>query len=151
MEGAKNRGIGEKAPMRVLLDTNVILDIALERQPYYAPAARIIAASDFDRMHLFITASMATDVYYILRKFKGREHSLAFLADLLSSVDVCQVDKSVLVKALDSGFFDFEDAVQNAAAIESRIDAIVTRNKTHYKTSPLTVLAPEGLVAMYLT
>jgi|WetSurMetagenome_2_1015567.scaffolds.fasta_scaffold461162_2 predicted nucleic acid-binding protein len=136
--------------MRVLLDTNVVLDVALERTPFCGAAAQILEASDFDRMHLFVTASMVTDIYYILRKFKGREHAFAFLTDLLTLVDVCQVDKSVLLKAMDSGFLDFEDAVQNAAAIESQIEAIVTRNKVDYQNSPLTVLAPDGFVAVYL-
>jgi predicted nucleic acid-binding protein len=136
--------------MRVLLDTNVILDIALERRPSYAAANRIVRASDFDRMHLFVTASMATDIHYILRKSKGREYTLAFLSDLLSLVDVCQVDKSILLDALDSSFVDFEDAVQNAAAIDSQLEIIVTRNKTDYRTSPLAVLSPEEFVAAHL-
>jgi predicted nucleic acid-binding protein len=150
MEGAENCGLGEEASMRVLLDTNVILDVALEREPFYATATRIVEASDFDRMHLFITASMVTDVYYILRKSKGRERTLAFLNELLELVDVCRVDKRVLVRAMDSGFVDFEDAVQNAAAIESQMDTIVTRNKADYQTSPLTVLSPEEFAAAHL-
>jgi predicted nucleic acid-binding protein len=136
--------------MRILLDTNVVLDVALEREPFYPPAARILGASDFDRMHRFVTASMVTDIYYILRKSKGREHTLAFLTDLLSLVDVCRVDKNVLLKAMDSGFFDFEDAVQNAAAVTSEIDVIVTRNSADYRTSPLPVLTPDGFVAEHL-
>ena len=100
--------------------------------------------------HLFITASAATDVYYILRKSDGRNTALAFLADLLKVIDVCRVDKSILLEALASGFLDFEDAVQNAAAIDSQIEIIVTRNKADYATSPLTVLTPEEFVAAHL-
>jgi hypothetical protein len=93
---------------------------------------------------------MATDVYYILRKSKGRELTLEFLSDLLRSVDVCQVDKGVLLDALASGFHDFEDAVQNAAAIGSQLDTIVTRNETDYRDSPLMVVSPEDFVAAHL-
>jgi predicted nucleic acid-binding protein len=150
MEGAENRGLGEEASMRVLLDTNVVLDVALEREPFDAAAVRILDASDFDRMHLFITASMATDVYYLVSKSKGRETAIEFLADLLNLVDVCQVDKNILSEALNSDFSDFEDAVQNAAAIESRVEIIVTRNKADYQTSPLTVLAPDEFVVTHL-
>ncbi len=136
--------------MRLLVDTNVILDVALQREPFYDLARRILAASDFDRTHLFITPSMATDIYYILRKAKGREHALAFLGDLLSAVDVCQVGKQVLLNAVDFRFSDFEDAVQSAAAVDSHMDAIVTRNKLDYRASPVTVLAPEEFVATHL-
>jgi predicted nucleic acid-binding protein len=136
--------------MRILLDTNVVLDVALEREPFDAAAVPIINASDFDRIHLFITASMATDVYYLVSKSKGREAAFEFLADLPSLVDVCQVDRNVLAKALDSDFLDFEDAVQNAAAVDSQVEFIVTRNKQDYVASPLTVLTPEEFVAAHL-
>jgi predicted nucleic acid-binding protein len=136
--------------MRILLDTNVVLDVAIEREPFEVVAVRILEASDFDRIHLFITASAATDVYYILRKSKGREFALGFLADLLNSVDVCQIDETVLLVALASDFLDFEDAVQNAAAIGSQIEIIVTRNKADYRTSSLTVLSPEEFAAAHL-
>jgi predicted nucleic acid-binding protein len=136
--------------MRILLDTNVVLDVALEREPFEVVAVRILEASDFDRIHLFITGSAATDVYYILRKSKGREFAIGFLADLLDSVDVCQINETVLLAALDSDFLDFEDAVQNAAAIDSQIEVIVTRNKADYRTSPLTVLSPEEFAAAHL-
>ena len=65
-------------------------------------------------------------------------------------MDACGVDKKTLVAALASDFSDFEDAVQNAAAIDSQIEIIVTRNKTDYRTSPLTVLSPEEFVAARL-
>ena len=65
-------------------------------------------------------------------------------------VDVCLVDKDILLAALGSGFVDFEDAVQNAAAIEANIEIIVTRNTTDYRTSLLTVLTPEEFVAAHL-
>jgi predicted nucleic acid-binding protein len=69
--------------VRVLLDTNVVLDVALARQPFYRAAARILNASDFDAIHLFVTASSATDLYYVLRKEKGREVGLRFIRRLL--------------------------------------------------------------------
>jgi predicted nucleic acid-binding protein len=136
--------------MRVLLDTNVILDVAQERTPFNASATRILRASDFERTHLFVTASSATDIYYILRKSAGRETAFVFLMDLFKVVDVCPVDKNILLEALASNFPDFEDAVQNAAAIETRVEIIVTRNKADYATSSLTVLTPDEFASAHL-
>jgi predicted nucleic acid-binding protein len=136
--------------VRILLDTNVVLDVAINRQPFYQAAARILDASDFGRIHLFITASSATDLYYVLRKEKGRQAGLGFIKRLLECVDACSVDKGILIVALDSGFRDFEDAVQNAAAIESQIDIIVTRDKADYRTSPLTIQTPDEFVVAHL-
>ncbi len=59
--------------MKILLDTNVVLDVALARQSFCQAAGRILDVSDFVLIHLFITASSATDLYYVLRKEKGRE------------------------------------------------------------------------------
>lgn len=136
--------------MRILLDTNVVLDIALARPPFYETAAKLLKASDFQQFHLFITASSATDLYYVLRKEKGREVGLRFIAQLLEVADACSVNKETLKNALIADFADFEDAVQNAAAIESQIDVIVTRNKADYRTSPLPVFTPDEFVTTHL-
>ncbi len=136
--------------MKILLDTNVVLDIALARQPFCQGAEKILNASDFDHFHLFITASSATDLYYVLRKEKGREVGLRFIKRLLECVDACNVDENILIAALTSHFLDFEDAVQNAAAVKSDIDIIVTRNKADYRTSQLTVLTPDEFILAHL-
>ncbi len=136
--------------MRILLDTNVVLDVALAREPFCQAAQRILGAADFRQVHLFITASSATDLYYVLRKEKGRDVGLRFIRRLLEIVDACGVDKNILVAAMNSDFRDFEDAVQNAAAIDGHIDVIVTRNKADYSASPLAVMSPDEFAATHL-
>lgn len=136
--------------MRILLDTNVVLDVALDRQPFYDAAARILEASDFGRVHLFVTASSVTDLYYVLRKQRGRQAGLNFIRRLLECADACGVDKQILADALASGFRDFEDGVQNAAAVADRLEIIVTRNKADFAGSLLTVLTPDEFAATYL-
>jgi predicted nucleic acid-binding protein len=137
--------------MKVLLDTNIILDIALERQPFEVSAAKILEASDFNQFHLFITASMATDIFYLARKARGRDAAIAFLKDLLDLVDVCAVDKTIILEALQSGFPDFEDAVQNSAAQKAKIDVIVTRNKDDFAKSQITIYHPDQFVLLHLS
>jgi predicted nucleic acid-binding protein len=151
LEGPEGGVSHEEASVKVLLDTNVILDVALEREPFHAAAARILETSDFSRFHLFISASMATDVFYVIRKEKGKEVALASLKDLLDAVDVCEVDKNILLLALQSGFGDFEDAVQFFAAVNSEVECIVTRNKKDYEDSSLKVFEPGEFVDKYLS
>ncbi len=136
--------------MRILLDTNIVLDIALEREPFCHTASKIFEASNSEDIQLFVTASTATDIYYILRKVRGRDAALAFLVDLLEIVDVCKVDKTILTAAINSEFPDFEDAVQNYAAIDSEMEVIVTRNKEDFTKSSVTVLMPDEFVKDYL-
>ncbi len=136
--------------MKILLDTNVILDVALKREPFYQAAAAVFKASDSNDWRLFITASIATDLYYVLRKEKGRDIAWQFIVQLLECVDVCLVNKPILEKALTSGFADFEDAVQNAAADHEGMDIILTRNKADFSMSALPILTPADFVSAHL-
>jgi predicted nucleic acid-binding protein len=136
--------------MKILLDTNVVLDIALKRHPFYEAAVEVFEASNFDTVHLFITASIATDLYYILRKEKDHETAIAFITDLLKCMDACKVDKGTLLEAIGSGFPDFEDAVQNFAAVESAVEMILSRNKNDFGSSSLRVLTPDEFVKGHL-
>lgn len=137
--------------MKVLLDTNVVLDIALDRQPFAAAACEILeAAGEAKELHLCIGGSSATDIYYVLRKEVGGKPALEFLEDLLLAADVCEVNKPVLARALATSFADFEDAVQSCAAELASVDLIVTRNVTDYKESALPAITPNEFVGCYL-
>ena len=129
----------------------ILLDIALKRQPYSGAAASILKVSDFNRFHLFISGSMATDVFYIIRKIKGKAVGLTFLRDLLAVTDVCKVDKGVLLLALESEFGDFEDAVQHFAGVDAEVEILITRNKKDYAASSLRILEPDEFVSEYLS
>lgn len=136
--------------MRILLDINIILDIALKRDPFREAAKKVLAASNFDRFHLFMSATMATDIYYILRKAVGKSATLVFMRELLNSVDICHVDKKSIFQALGSNFPDFEDAVQYFAALDSGIEMILTRNVGDYLGSSVPVVDPQDFVRDYL-
>jgi hypothetical protein len=94
---------------------------------------------------------MATDVFYVMRKIKGKAIGLTFLKDLLDTVDVCKVDKRILLLALESDFADFEDAVQHFAAADTEVEMLITRNKRDYTTASLKVMEPEEFVDIYLS
>jgi predicted nucleic acid-binding protein len=136
--------------VKVLLDTNIVLDVALERSPFVEDSSRILEISEEKKVDLFITASVATDIFYILRKHKGWETALNFLRDLLQVVDVCSVDKNVLLQALNNPHPDFEDAVQLHAALAEKIDVIVTRDQEGYAQSTLMVKSPENFLREYV-
>ena len=118
---------------RVLLDTNVILDFLLKREPNYGYAQTIIKEIVVGNIQGYITASMATDIFYLLQKTNGKTFALNSLTDLLIILDVLTVCRDDVYSALNSGWNDFEDALQAHVAISSGIDAIVTRNINDYK------------------
>ncbi|MCI5122263.1 MAG: PIN domain-containing protein [Candidatus Electrothrix sp. AUS4] len=81
--------------MKVLVDTNVILDIALSREPFVEQAVRFFKEAQWHAIQLVMTAATITDLYYITSKAKGRETALSFIDDLLGFSDVASVDKEV--------------------------------------------------------
>jgi len=131
---------------RLLLDTNIILDIALKREPHFEHSSKIFELIDRKRIIGYITASTVTDIYYISRKEKGNEIAIEFISNLIEIIDVIGVDKSTIVKALKSNLKDFEDAVQVSAAENYEIEIIVTRNKSDFLNSGLEILTPKELI-----
>ena len=132
--------------MKVLVDTNVILDIVLERQPFVEQAVALLELTRQNRVDVFLSATTITDLYYIVRRAKDRQTALDFLRDLLLFVDIAAVDREVILRAMDAGMTDFEDAVQAASAQHAGIDAVVTRNLEDFQDSGLTIYDPESFV-----
>ena len=118
---------------RVLLDTNVVLDFLLKREPDYENAQTIIKEIVSGNVLGYVTASMATDIFYLLQKTNGKIFALNSLADLLIILDVLTVYRDDVYSVLHSGWNDFEDALQAQVAVRSGMDAIVTRNSKDYK------------------
>ena len=133
---------------RVLLDTNVVLDFALKREPFYKNAETIFVEIANGTLRGFITASMATDIFYLLQKTNGKTFALSTFTDLLILIDVLSVYGEDVHSALQSEWNDFEDALQTQVATRNEIDAIITRNvKDFKKAKKINVLTPVEFLA----
>ena len=129
--------------MKVLVDTNVILDIALNREPFVEQAVKFFKEAQRHSIRLVMTATTITDLYYITGRAKGRETALSFIGDLLCFFDVASVDKEVIIQALQSDMSDFEDAVQAYSAKQKNISILITRNEKDFLESGLEVHTPK--------
>jgi predicted nucleic acid-binding protein len=131
--------------MRVLLDTDVILDLLLDR-PGFADAAAIWEANEQGRLDDYISAITPVNVFYIARKIKGAEKAHQAVIELLAALRICMLDQNTLRAALSLSMTDYEDAVQLASAMASQIDVLVTRNLADYKHATLPILSPPELL-----
>jgi predicted nucleic acid-binding protein len=131
---------------RVLFDTNVILDLVLNRPDFVELAKRLFVAIDDNRLIGFMSATTATDVYYMTTKERNRVFAALSLRRLVRALKIVAVDENVIVPALDSPIKDFEDAVQAVAADIAGLDYIVTRNKRDFYQSPVPAVLPEELL-----
>lgn len=137
--------------MRILLDSNIILDVALKREPFYKEAKEIIEAIDDKKFSFYVSSVSITDIHYILSKASSRSYSLSFLNDLCETMGICITDKTAILNSLNSNFKDFEDAVQYFSALEAGINIILTRNEKDFKQAKrITILNPASFVKIYL-
>ena len=134
--------------MRLLIDTNVVLDFLQERESFVANAARLFERIDTGEIEGFIAATTITNIYYIVRRAAGRVVAQDAITQILSDLNLCAVDLDVLEQALALNFQDFEDAVQDACAIVHKVDAIVTRDKSGFVNAEIFVVLPEELDAI---
>ncbi len=132
--------------MKVLLDTNVILDLMLERDPWRTEAEAIADADG--RLQSHVCASSITDIFYISRKLVGADKARRIVRNCLDLLQVVSVTRDLLDAAERRGGRDYEDDLQIECAIDARLDAIVTRNPEDFAGSPVPVLTPAELLAL---
>ena len=129
---------------QVLIDTDVILDFFFDREPFAEFATTILDLCEENKIKAFTTPVIIGNVYYLLRKSAKHEIIIEKIKQLLNIIEVIKMDKEAVFGALNSKFTDFEDALQNFAAIENgKIKIILTRNIKDFKKSKLAVLTPE--------
>ena len=129
---------------KVLIDTDVILDLFFDRKPFSEDSAKILSLCENGKIKGFVTSIMLSNIHYLLRKIATHEKVIEKLKMLLQIVDVIITDKKTVEDALDSEFKDFEDALQNFSAQNTNnIKIIITRNIKDYNTSKLSVMKPE--------
>lgn len=137
--------------MKVLLDTNVVLDVLLQRGPWLADAEAIRLAGNQGLLECAVTASSLTDIYYIARRLAGKPAARRMVRECLDSLTIVAVDREALELADTLDVDDFEDALQVAAAARHGWDAIITRNASDFAGSPIPVLSPAELVVRLAT
>ena len=128
--------------IKAVIDTNVILDIALKREPFFNYSARIFECIDDQTLEGYITASSITDIYYIATKQRDKYLARNFLLNLIQIIEIIGVDRDIVIQALECDMPDFEDAIQSFSAKSNSIDLIITRNKADFAKSGLKVLYP---------
>lgn len=131
--------------MKILIDTNVILDIALNRKPFVEYAALLWRLAEQKEITACLSNTSITDIFYIVNKHAGQQKARNFIADILDTFKLADIDEEGFREALNSGMNDFEDAVQYVICTRNGCDALVTRNKGDFGDRP-DVLDPAELI-----
>lgn len=132
---------------KVLIDTDVILDFFFDIEPFAEYSAQVIGLCEINKIKGFVTPVIFSNVYYLLRQTARHDKVIDNLKQLLMITDVLLMDKEVVSNAINSGFKDFEDSLQNFAAMKNgEINVILTRNLKDYSKSEIAVLTPESYI-----
>lgn len=133
--------------MKAVLDTNVVLDLLLDRAPHADAATQVFAQIEAGLLTACVCATTITTIHYVAEKTVGDTATRLLLADLLRLVEVAPVTRPVLEQALKSPMGDFEDAVLAHAAALSGAHAVITRNGRGFSNGPLRVYSPTQWLA----
>ena len=132
--------------MKILLDTNIVLDVLIDRMPFSDTAVELFSKVEAGAIIGYLCSANITTVYYLASKILGAARAQEEIKKLLSLFEVAPVNRLVLESALVVDFHDFEDAVIHEAACHVGADAIITRNLKDFKKSRISVYTSDELV-----
>ncbi|WP_322744040.1 PIN domain-containing protein [Nostoc edaphicum] len=127
----------------MLFDSDVLLDILAQRQPFIVASARALNTVMQNQVQGYVSGHAVTNIFYILRRQVGNEVARELLAKLLQHLQVASVTDEVIRQALNSSIKDFEDAVTSAAALTAGLEIIVTRNTPDFVASLVPAMLPD--------
>ena len=131
---------------KVFVDTDVILDLLAERIPFFHFSAVLFTFAEMKKLELYTSPLILANTFYILRKQLGNDEAKNALRKLRILLHVVESSESIIDKALNSDFTDFEDAIQYYTALDHDIKIILTRNVRDYKNASVIVQTPEAFL-----
>ncbi len=134
--------------MKALLDADVLVDVALDRDPFIEQSGRVVEWCQQTPHSAVVAWHTISNLYYVLRAARSDTKARAFIVDVLHFAIVASGGNSAVEHALRLGMSDFEDALQVAAGYTVNVGAIVTRNLRDYRNAPVPVYAPDEFVAL---
>jgi len=134
--------------MKILFDTNIILDVLLLRKPYYTSATFLLSEVEQGNIEGYLCPTTITTIGCLVSKVKGANQAKRLMKNLLNIFNLTELSKSVFETACSHKISDFEDAVLHESASLSNIEGIVTRNIKDFKFASLKVFDPEELIGI---
>ena len=131
---------------RLLVDTNIVLDLLAKREEFISEAQLLFTLSDKKQVKLYVSSLTFANTYYILSQKMKLSNARKILRQFKILVEVLPMDDKIIDLSLESDFKDFEDAIQYYTAIENEIDIIITRNLKDFKNSKIPVITAKDYI-----
>lgn len=124
---------------RVFVDTDIILDLIQEREPFFQDAVKLFSLMEEKNVLGHVSPLIFANLYYILRKNYSKKFAIQVLRRLKAIVRILPINEKTIEFALSSNFKDFEDAIQYYSALDARLKYLITRNKVDYEKSGILI------------
>lgn len=131
----------------VLIDLNIILDVLQKSEPFYENSMRVLAAVESEKVIGLVAAHSISTLFYLIQKSKSVADARAMLTSLLQFIRIAPINQSTIDQALNLDYNDFEDAIQMIAALQNKVDCLITRNVKDYQPPLVKVLQPVEFLA----
>jgi len=133
--------------MNLFLDTNILLDVLGQRDPHYAPAARLLAEIEKKGAKATVSAISFNNIHYIMRKVSGAAKAREAVVSMSAAFAIVPLDAAVIQEAINMTMSDFEDAIQYVSAVHAGAEYFVTRDEAHFPKQPLNLVSAGELLA----
>jgi predicted nucleic acid-binding protein len=134
--------------MKILFDTNIVLDVLLLRKPYYTSATFLLSKVEQGNIRGYLCPTTITTIGYLITKIKGADEAKKLIKNILNIFELTELNKSIFETSCGHKINDFEDAVLHESARLNNIEAIVTRNVKDFKNASIKVYDPEELIGI---
>lgn len=135
---------------KLLLDTNIVIDLLAKREPFYNEAGQLFSFAERKKVSVFISALTFANINYVLCRQLKAEEARQVLRKLRLIVGILDLNEKIISLALnDSNFEDFEDALQYFSAVENKIEFIITRNIKDFKPSKIPVMTAGQFIVTF--
>ena len=134
--------------MKVLFDTNIILDVLLDRKPFSEHASYLMSKVERSEINGFLCATTVTTIHYLLSKYLDKEKAIDSINSIMALFEIASVNRLVIENALKSKFSDFEDSVLHESARHAGAEYIITRNIKDFKKSKIPAYTSTEFLSM---
>lgn len=135
---------------RLYIDTNIILDLLGEREPFYEAAAKLASLADKEKIKIIVSPISFATVNYFLSKFETAKIAKEKLRKFKIISEICDINEAIIEKGLNSSFIDFEDALHYFSAADSGCEILITRNGKDFKESLIPVMTADEYLKSWM-
>ena len=135
---------------KIFIDSDVILDVILQRNPYFADSQKVLAQIELNIIEGFTSSLILANCHYIIENLKNKQKANDVIRKLRSILTILPFADKEIGESLSSSFNDFKDGIQHFIANNNKVNILITRNIKDFSTSSLTILTPRAFLINFL-